>query len=485
MATLSVTFDHGFAPDLDPTTPGVFVDSDQMFPSAAGYRPFRQLRMESTGGYLPTFPCYGAFFEQDAGDAGRAIFLASASNIYSYNILTNTFTDVSGGQVFNGPANPAGYRSPRWRWTMFGGDLIVLNPADAPQVLKAPNYDAAAALGGNPPRGAIVEAVGDFVFIFDAAGNDWNCCGIGNDTAWSPDIGTQAANGTLGDTPGPIVAAHALGPNLLVYKQRATYLATYLGPPVIWSFQLLADDAGAICDEAVVPFGGIQVSMGFENFYTCDGSPPRVLESPLRRWFYETSLDGSNAAKVWGVWDKLHNLVVWFYPSTAASPAGSLDRYICWHPDTNHWMTGRIANNVEAVVTPFAPVTTAGAITYSATAAFGMVLMLGDHNLYSYSGDAAVGYVTSGDIGDAMHYSLMRLVRPKFKIYPESNLAIATPLYRHNLGDTQLAGPDAQLTQYGAFGMRQSARYHAVRIKTAADCEIVGMDVDWELQGTR
>ena len=64
------------------------------------------------------------------------------------------------------------------------------------------------------------------------------------DTAWTPDIATQAANGTLGDTPGPVVAAHALGANLLVYKQRATYLATYLGPPVIWSFQLLADDAG-------------------------------------------------------------------------------------------------------------------------------------------------------------------------------------------------------------------------------------------------
>ena len=81
MATLSVTFDRGFAPDLDPATPGIFVDSDQMFPSAAGYRPLRQLRLESTGGYLPTFPCYGAFFEQDAVDAGRAIFLASASRM--------------------------------------------------------------------------------------------------------------------------------------------------------------------------------------------------------------------------------------------------------------------------------------------------------------------------------------------------------------------------------------------------------------------
>jgi hypothetical protein len=48
-----------------------------------------------------------------------------------------------------------------------------------------------------------------------------------------------------------------------------------------------------------------------------------------------------------------------------------------------------------------------------------------------------------------------------------------------------LAGPQAQLTSFGAFAMRQSARYHALRIRTAADCEIVGMDVDWELQGTR
>jgi hypothetical protein len=183
MATLNVTFDRGFAPDLDPTTEGIFVDSDQMFPSAAGYRPFRQLRLESTGGFLPTFPCYGAFFEQDASDAGRAIFLASASKIYTYNILNNSFSDVSAGQSFTGPANPAGYRSPRWRWTMFGGDLIVLNPGDAPQVLRAPTYAAAAPLGGNPPRGSIVEAVGDFVFILDAAGNDWSCCGIGNDTA--------------------------------------------------------------------------------------------------------------------------------------------------------------------------------------------------------------------------------------------------------------------------------------------------------------
>jgi len=485
MATLSVTFDRGFAPDLDPTTEGIFVDADQMFPSAAGYRPFRRFGLESTGGFLPTFPCYGAYFEQDAIDAGRAIFLASATKIYTYNILTHSFTDVSGGRNLIGPANPAGYRSPRWRWTMFGGDLILLNPADAPQVLRAPTYSAAATLGGNPPRGSIVESVGNFVFILDSMGNDWSCCGIGNDTDWTPDIGTRAANGTLGDTPGPIVAAHALGANLLVYKQRATYLATYLGPPVIWSFALLADDAGALCDEAVVPYGGMQVSMGFENFYTCDGSPPRVLESPLRRWFFETSLDRDHGTHVWGVWDKLHNLIVWFYPSVLANPAGALDRYICWHPNTNRWMTGVIPNNVEAVVTPFAPVTPEGVIDYSATAVFGMALILGDHNLYSYSGQPAVGYVTTGDIGDAMRYSLMRTVRPKFKIYPAGNAAIAKPLYRHNLGDTQLAGPQAQLTQYGAFAMRQAARYHAVRIQTAADCEIVGMDVEWETQGTR
>ncbi len=484
MARLSVKFNRGFAPDLDPTETGIFVDADQMFPTAAGYRPLRQLRIESTGGPLP-LTCYGAFFEQDAINAGRAIFVASANKLYTYDIVSNSFLDVSGGQTFNGPANPAGYRSARWRWTMFGGDLIVLNPGDPPQVLTAPAYSAAAALGGNPPHGSIVEAVGDFVFILDSAGNDWNCCGIGNDSTWTPDIGTQAANGTLGDTPGPIVAAHALGANLLVYKQRATYLGTYLGPPVIWSFSLLADDAGAICDEAVVSYGGLQVAMGFENFYTCDGAPPRVLENPLRRWFYESSLDCTHATNVWGVWDKLHNLIVWFYPSVAANPPGALDRYICWHPDTNRWMTGKVANNVEAVVTPFAPVTPDGAISYSPTAVFGMSLVLGDHNLYSFSGDFASGFVTTGDIGDPMHYSMVRTVRPRFKTYPPSNGAKATPLYRYNLGDLQMAGPQCELTPYGAFAMRQAARYHAVRIETSGDCEITGMDVDWDIQGTR
>ena len=485
MATLRVSFDGGFAPDADPSTPGIFADSDQMYPTTAGYRPFRLLKRESVGGNLPTGTCYGAFFDQDAAGAGRAIFLATASKLYNYSPSSGRFSDVSGGQRFHGPAAASGYRSPRWRWSMFGTDLIVINPADPAQVLTAPNYNSAAALAGNPPRGSILEAVGSFVFIFDSKGNDWNCCGIGNDATWTADIGTQAANGTLGDTPGPIVAAHALGANLLVYKQRATYLATYIGPPVIWSFQLLADDAGAICDEAVVPYGGIQVAMGLENFYTCDGSPPRTLSNPLRKWLYETSLDRTNAANVWGVWDKIHDLIVWFYPSVAANPPGSLDRYICWNPDTNRWMTGRMPNGVEAVVTPFAPLTAAGAISYSATASFGMALIVGDHNLYSYSGSAAPGYVTTGDVGDPARYSLLRGIRPKFKLYPAGNAAAAIPYYRYNLGDTQFAGQRAPLTRFGWFAARQAARYHAVKIESFADCEIVGMDVDWELQGSR
>ena len=111
--------------------------------------------------------------------------------------------------------------------------------------------------------------------------------------------------------------------------------------------------------------------------------------------------------------------------------------------------------------------------------------MLGDHNLYSYSGDAAVGYVTSGDIGDSMHYSMMRTVRPKFKIYPDGNLAVATPLYRHNLGDTQFAGPRGTADSIWRLCDEAVSALPRRSNKTSADCEIVGMDVDWELQGTR
>jgi len=482
MPIVHLGLQRGFAPDLAPDTPGILADSNQIYPTLAGYRPFPALALESSGGPLPDGGCYGACFEQDASDAGRALFMATAHRLYSFQ-PGGGFSDVSGGQNFTGPAAMAGYRSPRWRWTMYGGDLIVLNPADAPQKLGFP-YRAAAPLGGNPPHGALAATVGDFLFIFDSAGNDWNCSAIGNDASWSPDIGTQAANGVLGDTPGPIVGAHALGSNqLLVYKQRAVYLGSYVGPPVIWSFDRLAADAGAVCQEAVVNHGGVQVFMGLENFYTCDGTAPRVLPNPVQEWFFGQSLDFAHAVNVWGLWDRGRNLVIWFYPSLAANPPGSLDRYLCWHPPTNRWTTGANANPIAAPMV--APVNPDGSITYAAGAPLGLAAVLGDGNLYSFSAGPAAAWLTTGDFGDAMRYSLLRGVRPRFASYPAGDGARLTPCYRYNLGDTQYANADAPLSSYGWFSVRQSARYHALRLTITAPCEVIAMDIDWSMQGTR
>lgn len=486
MAIVQVNFERGFAPDLASDTPGIIVDSNGLYPTPAGYRPFNALVRAAATPMAQ--PAMGAYLQQNQQVGGANLLFGAQTRLYQYQALGQDFVDVSGGQSFNGPS-PAGpptsgdYRTPRWRFTNFGADVIALNPNDPPQVLSAPNYNTAVALGGNPPHGALVEAVGDFVFILDSAGNDWNCSGIGNPSTWSPDIATQAANGVLGDTPGAIVGARALGANLLIYKQRAVYLGSYLGPPIIWGFSLLAGDRGAVSNEAIVDLGASQAFVGFDNFYLCDGAPPRPIKSPLRNWFFEQSLDNSYANLVWGVWDRLRAVVVWYYPSVAANPSGSLDRYLCWSPSLGRWSTGSLVAPVQAVAQ--APVNLQGVLQYSPLAVFSQALILSDNAIYQMSGTPKGVYLTSGDLGIAGRLSLLRGARPRFSLYPGANAAQLQPLYRFNLGDQQYAGAPAPLTSYGWFSLRQSARYHAAKLSVWAECEIIGLELDWQVQGTR
>lgn len=487
MAIVTIPFDKGFAPDLNATTPGIFVDTDNIYPTPAGFRPFPSLQ-RATSNALFQAPM-GAFLQQNLQVGGANIMLGTQNSLWQYQADSGDFIRIP--NFYNGPSAPGPptsgyYRSPRWRFTMFGSDLIALNPNDPPQLLAAPNYNTAVALGGCPPQGSIIEAVGDFVLIFDSAGNDWNCSGIGSDQSWTPDLATQAANGVLADTPGPIVGARVLGPSILVYKQRAVYLGQYAGPPTLWDFSLLSADVGTVCDEAIVTYGtsgARQAFMGFDNFYICDGSLPVAIPNPLWKWFFQTSLDARYAYNVWGTWNRLLNLVIWYYPSVNANPAGSLDRYVCWQPEVNRWTTGANPNIVEAVVE--APVSAAGAIVYSPMALFGTALMLSDYSMWQFSGPVASAYVTTGDIGDGKQLSFARGVRPIFNSFPANAAAELTPYYRWNLGDTQLAAKPVQLGSYGWFPVRQAARYQAAKLRFMADCEITGMQIDASAAGVR
>src|SRR5215471_7684621 len=219
MPIVPITF-VGFAPDMDSTTPGVFAESQNVYPTPRGFRVMPSL--EKIYNAPPDGPSYGVFVGEYLDGSTKMI---NGTEHKLYQAVGGNWTDVSG--------SPYSVNDPDlWRFCMFGDDMIAVNGTNQPQVMPRTG-STFVDLAGTPPVAKYVVAVNNFVFLLNCKGSvhatdcdgvTWWCSGIGSDNVWAPDIATQAANGRLLDTEGEITGARALGKNLVVYKKKSTYL---------------------------------------------------------------------------------------------------------------------------------------------------------------------------------------------------------------------------------------------------------------------
>lgn len=520
----------GFAPDVEtnirPTqgaAQGNWVDCDGFYPTPGGA--FR--RMPSLQPAYPALPtrvspadlghCYGAYTARFLDGTTRLLF-ATKTAIYSAAsgayTLFNTFGD------YNTPAFG------RWRWAMFGNDLIAVNGHDVPQILVNTG-SSFAALAGVPPTAKIVATVdaggsAGFVFLLNLSstvpGNAltpsmwWNCA-IGNDASWTPDIATQCANGYLDETPGEIVGAHANGRNLVVYKERATYLFQYVGGTTVWATNLISTKGGALSHEAVIDLGDVHLTMGFDGFYVVDsgGAPQKIEDCPCRDFIFKTDLNRNFSFAVWGRYDWSTGVAFWHYPSNEVNDAGTdpqvCDHWVAWHRQSNKWAFGR--TNVEAVVLP--EIASSPGITYgefgSLYATWGtaddvpwtsivfagssdvvQAIVKDDHIPYTLDGDPdAGGYFTLATYGDGQNYYFMRRARPRFVEFPANDGTYLEMYERENTGDTEAIDSTTYLdADNGFFDLIANARFFDIKvIFPAGAAEIMSLELDLDQAGSR
>lgn len=420
-------------------------------------------------------------------DGQQQIYAATASTI---------FRGLQGSWLPVGAVYSADFR---WRFALFGNDLIATDFIDPVQVAHGPS-STFVPLGGNPPRARIVETANNFVFLFNTefATNQWWCSGIGTDSIWEPDIATQSANNILTETEGEITAAKKLGATVVAYKGRSIYVGRYFGPPTIWGFQLATSAAGTAGNESVVSLGDVHVFPGFADFHSFDGGTvrPLVMPSSVREFFFEDSLDVHNAKNIIGRWDRKREVVTWHYPSRGASPLGSLDQEIKWHVPTNKWTLKK--RTIEYVMLPEMP--TAGGITYdefgqyfnaygdmmaltyedplfAGAPTFEQAVFLPDHRLYLISGVPGRTSFLTGDLGDESTFTYIRRIKPKFARTPSTPPSL-TEFYRTNLGDPVVQGEKKELFAQHWFNLRRRARFHRYLFEADGDYEIIGFEPD-------
>lgn len=151
---------------------------------------------------------------------------------------------------------------------------------------------------------------------------------------WTPSATTQAGEIRL-SRGSRIEAVAQVRQEILVWTDIALYSMQYLGPPEVWSTQLLADNISIASGRAWAIGGGVTYWMGQEKFYMFDGRM-QTLNCDLRQYIF-TDFNFNKILDVFASTVEQFNEVWWFYCSANSQ---TIDRYVVYNYAEQIWYHG-------------------------------------------------------------------------------------------------------------------------------------------------
>jgi hypothetical protein len=458
----------GFAPDADATTPGIFTDCLNIVPTESGFA--GALSPIAVAVAVLPGECRGAAVANKL-DATRRVMAGTQTKLYELNSTTWLDRSKTGGYV--------GSSESRWSFCQFGDTTLATNLADPMQESVTGVFiDVPTA----PKAKIVVSASNNFVLAFGT--NDptygpspdrwWNCA-QSNQNDWVPNVTTLANTGRLVAIGGPITAARTLGDYVVAYKSKGVFLGTFVGSPVVWQWNLIPGaDAGAVGMDAVCDIGTAHFMVGDDDFWVFDGTRPVPVGEGSVRKFFTRSCSSTYRYKTKCSYDRQLNLVYIDYPSVSST--GACDSRLVFHIGTKRW--GRAQADSQAPLNFVSPgVTIDGLDVFAATidglpnVPFDSPYWLAGGRMAAYfnsanqlvtnGGVTGDSYFISGDLGDDDTVSMLDNARVRFSKRPLT--ARATGFFKFNEGDDLQQGVMSNMND-GKFDLRQSGRFHRVRI---------------------
>ena len=157
-------------------------------------------------------------------------------------------------------------------------------------------------------------------------------------TQWTPSITNQAGSYTLSHG-SQIVTAIQTRQEILVLTDSAVYSMQYLGPPYVWSFQILGDNISIVGPNGVATANNITYWMGTDKFYMYSGRV-QTLPCTLRQYVYN-DINLTQSYQFMAGTNEGYNEVWWQYCSANSDV---IDRYVIYNHLDNIWYYGDWAN---------------------------------------------------------------------------------------------------------------------------------------------
>ena len=154
---------------------------------------------------------------------------------------------------------------------------------------------------------------------------------------WTPSATNQAGSVTLSHG-SSIITSIQTRQEILVWTDSAIYSLQYLGPPVVWSSQLMGDNISILGQNAAAQASGVVYWMGVDKFYSYDGRL-QTLNCDLRRFVYQ-DINLNQSQQVFAGTNEGFNEVWWFYCSASSF---TVDRYVIYNYVEKVWYYGTMA----------------------------------------------------------------------------------------------------------------------------------------------
>jgi hypothetical protein len=151
---------------------------------------------------------------------------------------------------------------------------------------------------------------------------------------WTPAATTQAGSLELSHG-SEIISAVQTRQEIVVFTDSTVYSLQYLGPPYVWSAQLLGDNISIEGQNCVAVASGIVYWMGVDKFYKYDGRV-QTLRCDLRQYIFN-DINQSQAEQIFAGTNEGFNEVWWFYCSANSTV---VDKYVVYNYLEDIWYYG-------------------------------------------------------------------------------------------------------------------------------------------------
>jgi hypothetical protein len=154
---------------------------------------------------------------------------------------------------------------------------------------------------------------------------------------WVPSALNQAGSLRLSHG-SQIIAVQQTRQEILAWTDSALFSIQYLGPPLVWGSQILADNTSIMGPNAVATASGITFWMGVDKFYSYNGRV-QTLRCDLRRYVFN-DINRYQKFQIFAGTSEGFNEVWWWYCSANSN---TIDRYVVYNYAEDIWYYGTMA----------------------------------------------------------------------------------------------------------------------------------------------